>query len=118
MEPLQTLFDKYKFAFLCELDCCSQIEDEIREQAAARTETMLNSIREYAASNKHLLQQAFELGMQGLAKESLDFQTLLSECRKHSDPILIEAFYSLYNKGLSEYTPPVVIDGNALADAL
>ena len=118
MELLQKLFDDYKLAFLCELDCCSQLEDEIRQQAAAQTETMLNAIRESAAAYKGLLQKAFEMGINGVTKESLDFQTLLSECRKYSDSILVEALYTLHNKGLSEYTPPAVIDGDALADAL
>lgn len=107
MQISDELFDQYKFALLCNLDSWQQLENELKQQSLFHIEKVLNDIKENAAANKTLLQKVYNLGTQGFSKECLDFQSLISEIKQHNDPVLVEAAYSTYDKGLSEYIPVV-----------
>ena len=109
------MLDRYKFALLCELDNCIELENEIRHTVSEKTETHLSQIQAFALSQKALLHQAFESGKQGIEKESSEFQGFLDQIKAENDPILTEAVLSWYDKGFSQYEPFFPIDSIAEA---
>lgn len=106
-EQTQALLSAYKFALLCEEDNCAELEKSIRDTFSAFAEVRIAEIQKFAAANRVLIEQIFELGKRGVGKDSGEFQQILEQVKKFNDSVLLNAVLSSHDRGISEYEPEV-----------
>ncbi len=108
------LIAEYKFALLCREENCVEFEEKIHSSFAALAESCITETQKFANEHRTVIQQAFEWGKQGITKDSGNFQQLLEQVKSLNDTVLVQAFLSSHDKGISEYEPK--IDWSNLAE--